>query len=656
MKKILLFLSAILSFGASGAHLSPQEALDNYLESSRQRLKGINSPAYTHCFTASNEQFYAFNKTGGGFVILSANSDIQNGILGYADNGCIDTTALPIGLQWWFNMMSVCNPRQAFDLDPHEEILPLVSTKWNQNAPYNDNCPSLRGQKTYTGCMATAMAQVLAHESNRMQPSGGYSYFWQSGGKDLSFNYKKHPFEYDLMTDEYNEGSSEASRAAVANLMYAVGIACDMDFGTEASSTTNDKSGMGLIRNLGCDQALAIEERNFYTMKEWDDLIYGQLSNGHPVLYTGVGRLGGHAFVCDGYQRQEDTNYYHINWGWGGMSDGYFLLGLLNPPIQGIGGDVTAEGFNASQAAYIGLKPAAQDSEPTIIFRQYGSLKSKAKSYDRDNMVTFLFNGNINYNGGALVNGSLVSVEATAGIKMTDTETSEVSYSQISDLNRIVPLGGFSAFNFPGSALPEKDGVYSLELVVKIGDEWVDVQHERAYLNKLLLTVEGDSFTFDFIDEGERLQTTFTEYSEEFNANACLPLTVEFKAAAEAVDVEVFPGLAYLNGWGAAQMSTKKISLQKGESTTIEWNEVFDPMPEKGSYYLVIIDRYGNLYSDLVPVKVLAPSGIDEVSEDEDSGVHYYTVDGLPITGTPTPGKIIIENKGGKSKKIIISK
>lgn len=645
---------ALLAMTAAAGNLTPDQTLSRFLDRQPDRAPAYAaSQNYQLCYIGDENALYAFNASSGGFVILSADEDSEAPLLGYGPTA-IDPDNMPPALDWMLQTMSRSRLSSTPAMAPHAAISPMITTRWGQDAPYNDNCPKMKDTRAYTGCMATAIAQVLAYDRNRMQGSGSHSYVWEGTGRSLSFNYRTHPFDYDAMTDEYTDASTDESKSAVANLMYGVGIACDMNYGTDASGAVDYKSAMGLVRNLGCDAGLKVLNRDFFTAAEWDEIIYNQLASGRPIVYTGVGRVGGHAFVCDGYERNDDSNFYHINWGWEGMSDGYFMLSLLNPEHQGIGGDNTAEGFNTTQSAYIGIEPARDDSKPAIIFWQYGALAAKGAEYTRDDMVTLLFTGNSRYNGGAVVNGSLVSLNATAGLRFTDVATGEVSYHRISDPQRIDPIGGFGAFNFPATFFPERDATYRAELVMDVDGEWVDVYRERAYMSDLEVKVEGNKLSFKFYDKGERLRIEFTTLPKQIVSGQKTKITIDVTAGVAPVDTKLYPGLAYYNGYGVALMSGQPLVLPLGGSTTISWDEPFEPAPAKGSYLLVIIDSEGNVVSIPAEVRVVDESGIEmNVADPVEYDVEYYSLDGRRLNGHPRPGNVVIAKQGDTVSKIV---
>ncbi len=156
-------------------------------------------------------------------------------------------------------------------------------------------------------------------------------------------------FDWDNMTDTYDQSSTPAQKKAVAALMKACGYSVDMGYTVDESGAQTINLAKALVENFGYNENITFLQRNYFSGQDWNNLVYGELKAGRPVLYSGASITGSHQFVCDGY---DGNGYFHINWGWGGMSDGYFLLEALNPGAQGTGG--SAGGYNYAQTIKIG--------------------------------------------------------------------------------------------------------------------------------------------------------------------------------------------------------------------------------------------------------------------------------------------------------------
>ena len=209
----------MLSFAASAWGLTPEEALERFVDRQprmARELSGKGGNSFKLALRGDGDVFYAYNSTDG-FIILDSE---EGGLIGYGDSP-FDTEDMAPAMAALLQAYANSPLGVSAAVDPHEDIAPMVTARWDQDVPYNMDCPLLEGQRSMTGCLATAVAQVLYHPSNRPQGSGRYEYVWQSGNKKLSFDYDSHPFDYEAMLDCYDGEYSEAAGAAVANLMYA---------------------------------------------------------------------------------------------------------------------------------------------------------------------------------------------------------------------------------------------------------------------------------------------------------------------------------------------------------------------------------------------------------------------------------------------------
>lgn len=233
----------------------------------------------------------------------------------------------------------------------------LVDIKWNQDDPYNSQCPMMNGKRTYVGCLATAIGQIMRYYKWPLKGKGSISYT-TAGGIKVSADFEDGEYDWDNMLPTYDSSASQAQRDAVGKLLFHVGAASKMEYTTEASAASNSSLAPALINNFSYSKNLRIITRNATSLDEWLAVIQKELAERRPVYYTGVGTGGGHAFVLDGY---DGNGMYHFNWGWSGVSDGYFALSVLDPMSQGIGGNTS--NFNYMQEILVGIMPQT-DNEP----------------------------------------------------------------------------------------------------------------------------------------------------------------------------------------------------------------------------------------------------------------------------------------------------
>ena len=394
MKKFLSLLGVSL-LGISviqAVPLTPEEALAR-VNGSTSRLNVARSSSSELILTLKDEQnqaaVYVFENAGAnkGFKIVSADNATVP-LLGYTDSGAFDAQNIPPALNYWLetfveqidwlrqqgltsseNLVATYSNNYSWSA-----ISPLVTTKWNQDSPYNDKCilelTSGGTIKCVTGCVATAMAQVMNYHNFPATGQGTITYKPYSNVNELSMDFSQTNFDWENMLNSYSGNYTNAQANAVATLMKACGYSVEMKYGQNDSGASSTKIAGALINYFKYSPSTHLEMRNYYSSDEWTSMVYDNLQNIGPLIYNGSTLTGGHSFICDGY---DGNGYFHFNWGWGGMSDGYFLLNDLNPSSQGIGG--YAGGYTLNQDAIFGITPSIGSNESLPVqLIQYGSL------------------------------------------------------------------------------------------------------------------------------------------------------------------------------------------------------------------------------------------------------------------------------------------
>lgn len=327
--------------------------------------------------SATEPYYYIYNVgEDGGFVMVSGDDRVAS-VIGYALSGSFDPADMPDNMKGWFEEYerqidyARTLPERAFpeastqatanDSLP-DRIEPLIQTKWNQFAPYNDLCPVIGDQHALTGCGATAMAQILNYYQWPEKATGKGYYIIPELGTDTTWvDLSQYTFNWANMADIYDENSTPEQRKAVAELMAAAGVSVGMRYGSQASSSLTDPILNGFIRHMGFDEkSVAYVKRSFFDSDSWYTLLKEELAAGRPIYHVGRSITGGHAFICDGYIDSPDDSFFHINWGWGGNGDNYFKLDLLNE--YDTSGHLA--GYSWDQSAIIGLQKPTEQSEP----------------------------------------------------------------------------------------------------------------------------------------------------------------------------------------------------------------------------------------------------------------------------------------------------
>ena len=311
--------------------------------------------------------FYICSFDQGGFVIVSANDQVTP-ILGYGFEHGVPDEITNEAVKGWFDGYArqidtafVLNLRSDEESAKWNEILtnkfpklrsdtvgPLLTTAWDQGCYYNEMCPADPDGScghTLVGCTATAMAQIMKYWD---YPEGGVGYYSylprynpQYGQQSVFFN--ESDYNWANMPD-----SLTSQNSSVATLMYHCGVAARMSYNISGSAAGFSDASQGLKTYFDYSDSLEFLKKDSFSFQEWKSMLKNELDESRPILYEGYGTYLfsplGHAWVCDGYSQMD---YFHMNWGWSGIYDGYFLLDSLNPFYS----------FNDDQGAIFGIEP-----------------------------------------------------------------------------------------------------------------------------------------------------------------------------------------------------------------------------------------------------------------------------------------------------------
>ena len=258
-------------------------------------------------------------------------------------------------------------------------VAPLLDgIKWDQREPYNNMCPLYKGtNRSVTGCVATAMAQVMMYyRYPEKLKSTIESYTTKAYGINIPAIYSGATYDWDNMLPDYSKSDYNSAQAdAVAKLMYHCGAAVKMDYGPSSGANVTPTI---LATYFGYDADLMQDlTRTVFTLQQWMTLIDNELKAKRPILYSGQSSDGGHEFVCDG---SDGKGLYHINWGWGGYQDGYFDLTILQPQKGGAGSGSAVDGYNRNCSMIIGIVPDnGKVDEPLASYPQIMSINQNAQ-------------------------------------------------------------------------------------------------------------------------------------------------------------------------------------------------------------------------------------------------------------------------------------
>lgn len=329
--------------------------------------------------------YYIYNVgTGGGFVIVSGD-DKAYPVLGYADQGSFRTEQMPGNLSRWLDFY---RQELLFAIERGEEAgteisrqwagllsgekqdiaaaVRLSTANWDQGGPYNALCPTdTNGKETVSGCVATAMGIAMKYHNWPEKGQGSHSYKTRTDSIAVSASFDV-AYDWNNMLDTYvKNGEAQhwntRQATAVATLLFHCGVAVEMDYKSSSSGAYSPNVVSALEKYFNYDKGMSLIYRELYTADEWAARIINELDNRRPVVYGGSTQdNAGHLFIVDGYATTGD--YFHVNWGWSGIANGYYRLSSLEPSMQGIGGSTAGAGYSYIQEALTGMRVPQEGS------------------------------------------------------------------------------------------------------------------------------------------------------------------------------------------------------------------------------------------------------------------------------------------------------
>ena len=285
-------------------------------------------------------------------------------VLGYSDKGTFDKENVPEAMQWLLDSYATQieelnkGAKAAPVTRSGDAIRPLVTAMWSQNSPYNSMLPMLNnGKQAVSGCVATALAQVLYYWKQPARPTQTIPAYTSRSFGIYMPALEPADIIWDAMQDTYlsNDTESEGAQAAALLTLYCAQLV-NMDFQYGASAANGRAIPAAISTYMGYKASAHCENRENFSTQAWADYIYNELAEGRPVIYSGSKRTGGHSFVCDGY---DGEGMFHMNWGWDGMSNGYYLLNVVNPDAQGTGSSAGNYGYILEQYIVAGMHHGA---------------------------------------------------------------------------------------------------------------------------------------------------------------------------------------------------------------------------------------------------------------------------------------------------------
>lgn len=354
MKKLLLFAILIASFTTIYAdNIDRNAAYEKAVSFMQQKNPSIRfnknkARKIVGKTTENTLPYYVFNaESNQGFVIVSGNDQTEP-IMGYSENGSFDSDNIPPALQFMLDRYAeeldsinaeepinenVNNPRKVVSL-PRTAIEPFNPRKWFQTSPYYNMCPIDDGTRCSTGCLATAIAIAMGCY-NWPQKTTSIPAYTTTTKKFFMKELDAWEIDWNNILDRYDYQYTSAQSNAVAKFMLYVAQGIKADFSKEAVNALISSAIYALVNYFDYDPNIYhVYCSDYDTLNDFADVIYSEISQGRPVVLDGfslntpTSNYAGHAFICDGYDKDD---LFHIDWGWSGYCNGFFRLSMLNP-------------------------------------------------------------------------------------------------------------------------------------------------------------------------------------------------------------------------------------------------------------------------------------------------------------------------------------
>lgn len=561
------------------------------------------SIAYT-ARTGETNDFYVVNRgTAGGYVIVAAD-DAAYPVLGYSDSGSFDLESMPANAQAWLRQYQ----RQIRYAVAHglkaeqpplrtDSVKPLLGNiKWGQGTYYNRLVP-IKG--TPTGCVATAMGQIMYYYRWPDRGTGKHRYVTTTHHVADSADFN-HAYLWNEMLPSLDAGSPDAAKQAVATLLHDVGVAVNMDYDASGSGAYSERITQALARYFKYNKGARLVKRNFYTSSDWTSMLDNELRNARPVVYDGATSdlSMGHSFICDGY---DSRGYYHFNFGWGGTSDGYFLLTAI--PYSDFDlttGEAKDDGFNYVQDMVIGFEPD-RDGTTTmaperIVADNLAPVTYKVKRSEKVRLSAYEVYNSSNTDLDISALGFFVKDSNGA---VADTAVAYRGYTPAGE-----PLDSLSALYAPAANLPAGDYVVSFGFCLKGSNKMTPAEIALGEPNGYSLRLTADSAFYAPLGQCH-FQARLLTSPDTLTSDQ--PSTITLRVTNNG---NLYDGIVHFRlnvaGDGVSKhwytSPNQSFTVGAGETRDIVFNQTFT-LPGDDHYVITFFDRSNRpFFTDTIPL------------------------------------------------------
>ncbi|MGP1362214.1 MAG: thiol protease/hemagglutinin PrtT [Bacteroides sp.] len=508
---------------------------------------------------AEQKDYYVFNlQSGNGFVIVAGDDNIEHPVVAYSLESKFGVEGLPVHIKNWLDILAMriqearkeVRGEQLLDVykdktTPIEPLMPGII--WDQEDPYNMLTP----QKAPTGCLATAMAQIMRYHCWPRESRGKIRYT-DSRGRFRKYDFG-HKLDWEQMVNYYNKKATDEQRAAVALLMVECGFAAQMSYTPYGSGAYLSNGFLGLRKYFDYGPRMRYLQQIHYKIEDWVDIIMKELKEKRPVLYGGAAFGVGHAFVLDGY---DGKGKFHFNWGWSGLSNGYYSLSDMLPKAQSTGGGGEG-GYNMLADIIVGWeampKSTVEKEDPNVSV--YEVVINTAATYSQNTKLE----GESALRLTGLANYGYDEIEFRPGLQLIAENGKEQTIFWADD-EEIQHMDGCT-FASEKIAIPANfskipDGIYEIFPVYMItGETQVRRMPFMPRYGRKMVTVGEGKIKFSKTENAPRLKVTWkTPILRRDSYN-----NVEY-------EIENIGNTAYTSVIGAG-WSDKKIATERPENT-----------------------------------------------------------------------------------------
>ncbi len=603
-----------------------------------------------------------------GFAFVCEQDD-KKLIIAYSKDSQLNIDDLPPAFVAWMQTYN-SSSSYSYAIPPeHSDVQPLLAgTKWGQGAPYNRQCPRYNGSTSVTGCVATAMAQVMRYHQYPDAGRGTIDYYTTSHGIHVERDLSKYSFSWHLMKDEYGNKTSEEDGDAVASLMASCGASVFMDYSPDASGAYQHDLVRGYVRNFAYDEDCAYVEREYFNNTEWHTMLQDEIVHGRPVNYGGSSKAdGGHSFILDGFTYENGTvPYYHVNWGWNGNCDGYYLIADLFPTSNGI--PAVSQGFSSNQSMVIGVQP------PNGVMDRGNILCASQMSLSSPNVSP---GGTLSLHITGITNYSYKNYEGEILVRIANAIGDTLSIGK-----KELPRMGFMERGIATEvslAIPDtiKTGKYDILISTTQGDNI----HSPS---TLVLNVTNNDGGDDPLQSDAQLSVSELEVSQSDTGTATIKAYEVYNNSIDEFSGHLYIGLSSRDGELQMLLDSVKIDFIDSYSIMVDpvtfRVKISDIHLQEGIYDLKVFSKSRDKFIPLLlweqdgSTRVMKPlsittivkkncisidgiefntdaSGIDLLLNDRSQLQSLYNLNGIFIKGY-TPNRIVIKN----GRKYIINK